>query len=139
MTIRKFAGIALALATAATLFGIVPVQAATDSIAEKVRTWDPDKDGTLDWNEVKKAAEAKFDSLETDKDSTLDEREMRSTKVDKETFKKADPDSDGTLTKDEFLSIVEARFKAADRDNDGTLSVKELKTKNGKSLLRLMQ
>jgi Ca2+-binding EF-hand superfamily protein len=104
-----------------------------------LKTWDPDKDGSLDLAEVKKAAEAKFDSLEGDNDATLDKREMSSTKVDKKTFKKADPDNDGTLTKDEYLTIVEERFKTADTDHDGTLSVKELKTKAGQALLRLLK
>jgi Ca2+-binding EF-hand superfamily protein len=139
MTLRKLAVTALMLAIAGALTTIGPAQAAADTIAEKLKTWDPDKDGSLDLAEVKKAAEAKFDSLEGDNDATLDKKEMSSTKVDKKTFKKADPDHDGTLTKDEYLSIVQARFKAADTDNDGTLSVKELKTKAGHALLRLLK
>ncbi len=133
----KHVGFAFALAIAATFPLTGPAYA--DSTAAKVKSWDPDKDGTLDLTEVKKAAEAKFESLETDKDSTLDQKEMHATKVDATTFKKADPDGDGTLTKDEYMSLVEARFKAADTDHDGTLSVSELKSKAGKSLLQLLK
>jgi len=139
MTLRKLAMTALMLGIASTLTTIVPAQAAKESIAEKMKVWDPDSDGTLDMAEARKAAEAKFDSLEGDNDGTLDKKEMSSTKVDKKTFKKADPDSDGTLTKEEYLTIVEARFKAADPDNDGTVSVAELKTKEGKALIRLLK
>jgi EF-hand domain pair len=129
----------LMLALVGTLTAVGTVHSAQGSMVERLKTWDPDNDGTLDLAEVKKAAEAKFDSLEGDKDGTLDKKEMRSTKVDKDDFKTADPDNDGTLTKDEFLTIVESRFKAADPDNDGTLSAGELKAKAGKSLLRLMK
>jgi Ca2+-binding EF-hand superfamily protein len=139
MKLSKLAVTILLLAIACGLSTTGPAQAATDPIVEKMKAWDPDKDGTLDLAEVQKAAAAKFDSLETDNDSTLDKKEMSSTKVDSKTFKKADPDNDGTLTKEEYLTIVEARFKAADTDHDGTLSVAELKTKAGQSLLRLLK
>jgi len=139
MTLRKLAVTALMLGIASTLTTIGPVQAATDSVAEKLKTWDPDKDGTLDLAEAKKAATAKFDSLDGNHDGTLDKKELSSTKVDKKTFKKADLNKDGTLTKDEFLTIVEARFKAADANNDGTVSGAELKTKAGQALIRLLK
>ncbi len=139
MNLRKLAVTALMLGIAGTLAAIGPAQAATSSIAENMKTWDPDNDGTLDPTEVNKAAGAKFDSLEVDHDGTLSMKEMKSTKVDKETFAKADPDKDGTLTKDEYLTIVELRFKAADPDNDGTVSVVELETKAGKALVLLMK
>ncbi len=140
MTLRRLAVTTLMLAlTGGALNTIGPTQAATDSIAERLKTWDSDNDDTLDIAEVKKAAEAKFVSLEGDNDGTLDTKEMSSTKIDKKTFKQADPDNDGTLTKDEFLTIVESRFKAADPDNDGTVSLTELKTKTGKALLRLLK
>ena len=139
MTLRKLAVTALMLGIAGTLATIGPAQAATGSVAENMKTWDPDKDGTLDLTEVNQAAGAKFDRLEGDHDGTLTMKEMKSTKVDKTTFAKADPDKDGTLTKAEYLTIVELRFKAADPDNDGTVSVAELQSKAGKSLVRLMQ
>jgi Ca2+-binding EF-hand superfamily protein len=139
MTLRKLALTALILGIAGTLTTIGAAQAATDSIAQQSKTWDPDNDGTIDLAEAKKAAEAKFDRLERDHDGTLDRKEMSSTKVDKKTFTKADPDKDGTLTKDEYLTIVAMRFKAADANNDGTVSVAEFKTKAGKALARLLK
>ncbi|MEK6212338.1 MAG: EF-hand domain-containing protein [Pseudomonadota bacterium] len=139
MNLRKLAVTALMLGIAGTLTTIGPAQAATDSVAEKMKIWDPDNDGTIDLAEANTAAGAKFDSLERDNDGTLDRKEMTSTKVDKKTFNKADPDKDGTLTKDEYLTIVAKRFKAADPDNDGTVSVAELKTKAGKALARLLK
>jgi EF hand len=139
MKLHKLAITALMMGTTGLLTPITTAWAATDSIGEKMKTWDPDKDGSLDLAEVNKAAEAKFDSLEKDSDGTLDWNEMRSTKVGKKGFNKADPDKDGTLTKGEFSTIVEARFRAADPDNDGTVSVAELKTKAGQSLARIMK
>ena len=54
-------------------------------------------------------------------------------------FTAADTDKDGTISKDEYLAVVEQRFKAADADNDGTLTSKELRTRAGRSLLRLLK
>lgn len=139
MTLRKLAATALMLGIAGTLTIIGPAQAATDSMAERMKTWDPDNDGTIDLAETNKAAEAKFDSLESDQDGTLDMKEMSSTEIDKKTFSKADPDKDGTLTKVEYLTIVEARFKATDPDNDGTVSVAELETDAGQALVLLLK
>jgi Ca2+-binding EF-hand superfamily protein len=139
MTLRKLAVTALMLGIAGTLTAIGPAQAAKDSVAENLRAWDPDNDGTIDVAEANRAAGARFDSLESDRDGTLDRKELSSTKVDKKTFKKADPDNDGTLTKDEYLTIVAARFQAADADNDGTISVSELGTRAGKALSRLLK
>jgi Ca2+-binding EF-hand superfamily protein len=99
---------------------------------------DTDNDGTVDLAEAKKAAGAVFDRLEKDRDGTLDRKELRGRLSAKE-LKAADPDNDGTLTKDEYLAVVEQRFKAADPDNDGTLSAAELKSKAGRSLMRLLK
>ena len=123
---------------ASTLVALSPV-AHAGGAADRMKAWDPDNDGTLDMAETRKAAEARFDSLEGDNDGTLDRKEMKPTKVDKGTFAKADPDNDGTLTKEEYMTIVDARFKAADPDNDGTLDAKELKTRAGQALLRLLR
>jgi uncharacterized membrane protein YkoI len=135
MTRSKLAIFALVVGTLASIGLVIPAQAA-DSVADRMKFWDPDKDGTLDLAEANKAAEAKFDSLEKDKDGTLDKKEA---KVDKKTFKNADPDNDGTLSKEEYLSIVKTRFEAADADHDGTVSEAELKTKAGKALVRLLK
>jgi EF hand len=139
MTLRNLAVTALMLGIAGTLTAIVPSQAATDAVAENMKSWDPDKDGTIDLAEANKAAGAKFDRLERDHDGTLNRKEMNSTRVDKKTFTKADPDKDGTLTKDEYLAIVALRFKAADPDNDGTVSVAELGTRAGLAPTRLLK
>ncbi len=136
MTLRTFATIRIMI-VCGIFAGAIPAHAG-DSAA-KMKAWDPDADGTLDLAEVKKAAEAQFDSLEGDNDGTLDRKEMKATKVDKKTFGKADPDNDGTLTKQEYLTIVEERFRAADPDNDGTVSVAELDSKAGKNLMHMMK
>jgi EF-hand domain pair len=136
MTLLKLA-LTLIVGITGALAPIGPAQAA--SAAEKMKTWDPDKDGTMDLTEANKAAGVKFDALERDHDGTLDRKEMSSTKVDKKTFNKADPDNDGTLTKGEYLTIVKDLFQAADPDHDGTVSVDELKSKAGKALARLLK
>jgi len=118
----------------------MPVGAAADeSVAAALKAWDPDKDGTLDLAEVKKAAEAKFDRLVKDKGGVLDRKAALGLGLRKAEIRHADRDNDDTLDKAEFMSIVEARFKAANPDADGTLDAKELKSKAGQALLRLLK
>jgi len=105
--------------------------------ASPMKLLDLDNDGTFDLAEAKKAASALFDKLDKDRDSTLDRRELSGRLTAKE-LAAADPDRDGTLTKDEYLAVVEQRFRAANPDNDGTIDARELKTKAGRSLLRLL-
>jgi Ca2+-binding EF-hand superfamily protein len=100
---------------------------------------DTDKDGTLDWPEVKAAASAKFDVIDVNHDGTLDEKDLAAANVDKAAIEKADRDHNGTLTKDEYLGLVQDAFKAADRDNDGKISAPELQTKAGQTLRSLIQ
>jgi len=103
-----------------------------------MQQWDPDHDGTMSLDEVKKAADARFDTLDTDHEGTLDKKELRRIVPAKE-MSKADPDKDGTLDKTEYEAIAAERFQAADTDNDGTLDKKELGSKAGKALMRMMQ
>jgi Ca2+-binding EF-hand superfamily protein len=100
--------------------------------------FDGDNDGTLDLDEVHKAASEHFDKLDTDKDGTLDPKETRRI-LNGTAFRNADPDKDGTISKDEYLALVEQRFHAADTDGDGTVDRKELTSTAGKALLRLLQ
>lgn len=132
------------IALAVPLFGGVMLGAAmivspaVTAPADILRALDPDRDGTVDLNEAKAAASARFDRLDRDHDGTLDRRELRGRLSAKE-FAAADPDHDGTLTKEEYLALVEKRFKAADRDNEGTLDRKELRTAAGRALVRLVR
>lgn len=100
---------------------------------------DTDKDGTLDWSEVKAGASAKFDAIDVNHDGTLDEKDLAAANVDKAALEKADRDHNGALTKDEYLGLVQEAFKAADRDNDGTVSAGELQAKAGQTLRSLIQ
>jgi Ca2+-binding EF-hand superfamily protein len=106
--------------------------------ADFVKKWDPDKDGTLDLAEVKKAATARFKQLDPDKDGTLDQKEAAKAGIGKADFAKADPDNDGTIDLNEYLALVEQRFNAANPDNDGTIDEAELKTPAGQALLRML-
>jgi Ca2+-binding EF-hand superfamily protein len=103
-----------------------------------IKMFDTDADGTLDLDEVKKAATALFVRLDRDRDGTLDRRELAG-RVSAREFAAADPDHDGTLSLDEYLAIVQLRFNAANRDNDGTLDAVELDTPAGRALLRLLR
>jgi Ca2+-binding EF-hand superfamily protein len=103
-----------------------------------IQQWDPDRDGTLDLNEIRKAAEARFDSLDRNKDGKLDRKEISRTLSVRE-FSAANPDKDATLEKNEYMALVEARFKAANPDNDGTLDAKELASRAGRALMRLLR
>jgi hypothetical protein len=104
----------------------------------RLKTLDPDNDGTVDLTEAKTAAGKLFDRLDRDRDGTLDRRELRG-RLNAKDFAAADPDNDGTVDKNEFLAIVEKRFKAADPDNDGTIDAKEFRSPAGRSLVRLLK
>ena len=106
--------------------------------ADPIKMFDTDADGTLDLDEVKKAAAALFARLDPDHDGTLDRRELAG-RLSARELAAADPDHDGTLTLDEYLAVVEQRFNAANRDRDGTLDAKELGTPAGRALLRLLR
>jgi Ca2+-binding EF-hand superfamily protein len=122
------------------LFGLAFVAPATQAAGVNVdgfiRQWDADHDGTLDLDEVKKAASARFDQLDRDHHGTLDRRELGATMSVKE-FRQADADKDGTLDKNEYLTMVEKRFRAADKNGDGKLDKKELNSPAARSLLQL--
>ena len=134
----------------AIIFGLglfVAVAVAPSSYAQNAPTgpaaalsaFDTDKDGTLSWDEVRVAAQAKFAAADTDHDFTLDAKEAAKLGITKSMLKKADSDKDGTLSQDEYLAIVKQRFDAADKDHDGTLTLKELSSHRGRELLRLVQ
>jgi Ca2+-binding EF-hand superfamily protein len=113
------------------------LQAREDSATHAIAAWDSDHDGTLDLNEVNKAADAEFDKLDVDHDGTLDRKEV-GRRVTRAEFRRADKDKDGTLDKAEYESIVAARFHAANRDKDDTLDAKELRSAAGRRLLELL-
>jgi Ca2+-binding EF-hand superfamily protein len=129
----------LFMSTALAAVSVSYAQAAPRGPAAALAAFDTDKDGTLSWDEVGAAASAKFAAADPDKDGTLDAKEAAKLGIGKKLLSKADPDKDGTLDKTEYLALVKQRFEAADTDHDGTLSGKELATRQGKSLLRLIQ
>ncbi len=108
------------------------------AVDDGIKSFDLDADGTLDLQEVKKAATAFFARLDPDHDGKLDKRELAG-RLNARELAAADPDHDGTLTLDEYLAVVEKRFNAANRDGDGTLDAKELRTPAGRALLRLLR
>jgi Ca2+-binding EF-hand superfamily protein len=132
---RSLLGLA-ALALVGLALVAPPTQAASINVDAFIRQWDADHDGTLDLDEVKKAASARFDQLDRNRDGTLDRRELGATMSVKE-FRQADADKDGTLDKNEYLTMVEKRFQAADKNGDGKLDKKELNSPAGRSLLQL--
>jgi Ca2+-binding EF-hand superfamily protein len=116
-------------------FASHPVVSFAKENCAAVEAADRDNDGTADLNEVRQAAAALFDKLDTDKDGTLSLEELGG-RLSKADFTAGDPDKDGTLTKDEYLSIVEKLFNEADKDKEGTLDCKEL---SGASLAKLLK
>jgi hypothetical protein len=101
-----------------------------------LQQWDADHDGILNLNEVKNAANARFNALDRDHDGSLDRRELGAT-VTVWQFKRAVADKNRILDKNQYLALVEKLFRAADNDHDGTLDSKELKSRAGTFLLQL--
>ena len=128
--IAIFAGLGVAF------YPLLPALSASDP--DLLAGLDTDHDGTVSFDEAKKAAEIMFDKVDRDHDGTLTARELRG-RLSAREFTAADTDKDGTLSKDEYLAVVEQRFKAADADNDGTLSRRELRSKAGRQLLLLLR
>jgi hypothetical protein len=98
---------------------------------------DTDHDGTLDLAEVKKAAIALFNELDTTRRGTLGRRELRGRMTAFE-FWSADLNDDRRLTKDGYLALVD-RFLAADQDQSGTLTAAEFYSRAGLPLRRLVR
>jgi hypothetical protein len=99
---------------------------------------DSNSDGKVDLDEVKKAASAKFESLDRNRTGTLTRREVGRLRLSRKDFTAADPDKDGTLSKDEYLAIVEQQFKAADTKQQGTLTLSEFNSRAALPLRRLI-
>ncbi len=97
---------------------------------------DRDNDGTVDLNEINRAADAAFGKLDKNKDGTLSPRELHG-RLSGSEFKAVDRDSDGTLSRDEYLAAVRARFNAADINGEGTVSCREAESSAGRALLAL--
>jgi Ca2+-binding EF-hand superfamily protein len=134
---RVLAFAAFVLATPLALSAL-PALARPAPVDRTLAGLDPDRDGTLDLREVKRAASALFHKLDGDKDGTLTLKELRG-RLGRAEFRKADPDRDGTLSKREYLAVVEGRFRAANPDRDGTLDARELASPRGRALLRLLK
>jgi Ca2+-binding EF-hand superfamily protein len=137
-TITLFAHVLLPLGALVITAGLVGAQDPVLSPQSALAAYDTDKDGTIDQNEAKVAANGVFDKLDADKDGTLDEKELQG-RLTRPQFREADPDNDRTLTRDEYTVFVVKAFRTADPDNDGTLDARELQTANGRILLRLLQ
>ncbi len=99
---------------------------------------DSDNDGTVDLDEVKRAAAKKFDQLDRNRSGTVSRRELGRLRLSRKEFAAADPDNDGTLSKDEYLALVEKRFKAADVGQKGTLTLQQFNSRAGLPLRRLI-
>jgi hypothetical protein len=69
-----------------------------------MRLLDTDNDGTVDFEEAKKAASTLFNKLDRDHDGTLDRRELRG-RLSATEFASADPDKDGTLSAQQNLRL----------------------------------
>lgn len=99
---------------------------------------DRDRDGTIDLDEAKRAAERVFGRLDRHRAGKLSRAQLGPGRMTVAQFSWADRDHDGTLTKDEYLALVEREFRAADRDRDGTVSRAEFNSREGLPLRRLL-
>ena len=103
-----------------------------------LRAWDADHDGTLDLNEVKQAATARFNQMDTDHDGTIDRKDRGRALVTAD-VRAADADHNGSVSLDEYLALAQTRFEAADVNHDGTLDARELNSNAGRTLMRLLK
>ena len=94
---------------------------------------DRDRDGTLDIDEVKRAAAAKFDELDTEHLGVV-----RTAKLRRRLSRSELAAHKGEISKNDYLAIVQKRFDAADADHDGTLSRAEFRSLAGLALRRLL-
>lgn len=99
---------------------------------------DRDRDGTIDLEEVKRAAALLFERLDRHRTGRLSRTQLGRGRMTVAEFSWADRDHDGTVTKDEYLALVERQFRAADLDHDGTVSRAEFKARSGLPLRRLL-
>ena len=99
---------------------------------------DRDRDGTIDLDEAKRAAERLFGQLDRRRAGKLSRAALGRRRLTVAQFSWADRDHDGTLTKDEYLALVQREFRAADVDRDGTVSRSEFKSRVGLPLRRLL-
>lgn len=104
---------------------------------DPIRAFDTDKDGVLNFAEVKSAAAARFDELNPDNDDALDPREAAPA-LTPELFRQADTQGRGTINKAEYLALVERLCREANPDGDDTLDRAELGTERGRLILRLI-
>jgi Ca2+-binding EF-hand superfamily protein len=114
----------------------LPLRAAAKR-SHAMQLLDPDNNGTVDFEEAKKAAAALFDHLDRNHNGGLNKRELGG-RVTPQEFAAADAGKNGKLSKSEYLSVVEKRFKAADPDGNGKLGENELSSRAGRALFRLL-
>jgi Ca2+-binding EF-hand superfamily protein len=138
MASKSLTVVGVTLIAFGSLAGRVQAQTPNVNIGAFIQQWDTDHDGTLTLDEIKKAADARFDALDKDHDGTLDRKELQGI-VSAREFAHANKDKDSTLDKSEYEALVAQRFQAADPDHDGTLDEKELGSRSGKALLLMLQ
>ena len=136
MSLRIFFRI-VALLVLGTVAALNQAQAQRPNLDDFLLKWDTDHDGTLSVEEIKKAADARFEALDRKHEGYLTRSQLAGM-VSFQQFRKADSNHGGKLDKAEFLSLVEKLFLETDRDRDGTLDRKELGSSAGKALLRLL-
>jgi len=127
----------VALLVLGTVAALNQAQAQRPNLDDFLLKWDTDHDGTLSVEEIKKAADARFEALDRKHEGYLTRSQLAGM-VSFQQFRKADSNHGGKLDKAEFLSLVEKLFLEAARDRDGTLERKELGSSAGKALLRMM-
>jgi len=116
----------------------LPMRRPEEAQADSMQAFDVNKNGKLELAEIKSAAAARFDDLNSDEDDSLDAREAAPV-LPEQAFRQADADQNGQVSKAEYLAYVERMFEAANPDKDGTLDRAELQSSAGQALLRLLR
>lgn len=100
---------------------------------------DPDNDGRMTRIEAYRAGLKTFAKINPDKDRTLEPNELKG-RMSAKAFAAADSIiKNGKLSKVEYLREVRLRFRAANPDKDRTIECDEIHSKNGRLLYRLLK
>jgi len=125
---------------AAALLPVLAAEAAAESPRQLMRQFDANRDGALQFSEIRQMRAQIFARADADGDGVLWPSEMeaaaqaaatrrgRSFAGGSDRLEMMDGNGDGVLDQAEFVGYLPPRLASADRDGDGALSRRELRS-----------